>query len=102
MLNAWGFEAKVSTGGRPSSFDMDALIADLTSRYKDREKPVSLPTLEKENPDLKKQLKTANNRATELFGRTLAVELRRRGLLAEKPKKEPAPAREKKAPRLIG
>lgn len=96
MLNAWGFEAKVSTGGRPSSFDMDALIADLTSRYKDREKPVSLATLEKENPDLKKQLKTAKNRATELFGRTLAVELRRRGLLAEKPKKEPAPAREKK------
>lgn len=89
MLNAWGFETRMPEhGGRPVSFDGEALFAEIARRYKDREKPASLRVLVDENPDFKRQMKTASNKATELFGYTLAKELKRRGLLAEKAKKK--------------
>lgn len=88
MLNAWGFETMMHVGGRPVSFDGGALFAEIAKRYKDREKPASIRALVDENPDLKRQMKTASNKATELFGRTLAKELEHRGLLAEKAKKK--------------
>lgn len=82
---AYGFEfvrASNQTGGRPISVDGEKVIAELMARYEDVPKPKSLGILIYENPDLKGKLKTLQNKSNEIFGKTLAKELKERGILS--------------------
>ena len=82
---AYGFEfVRESGGGRPR-IDADALISELADRYEGMERPKSIGILMYENPDLKGNLNTLKNEANELFGHSLAVELRERGLIGGGP-----------------
>lgn len=87
FLAAYGFTVVTRpssggrSGGRPPVVDPEKLMAELAKRYEGREKPGSLGDLIQENPDLKGPIKTVQNKAPEVFGRTLAKELICRGLL---------------------
>ena len=70
-----------SKGGRPSTFDPEAIISELMDRYEGLDKPKTIGILVFENPDMKGSLKTLQNNSNELFGHTLAVELKGRGLI---------------------
>ena len=85
MLEAWGFEVNVRTG-HPRNLDIHDLLAELTARYEHREKPCSLEALAEENPDLKDQIRRANYSGNRLLGVSFPKELKRRGILAPKPR----------------
>lgn len=85
MLEAWGFEVNVRTG-HPRNLDIHNLLAELTARYEHREKPCSLEALAEENPDLKDQIRRANYSGNRLLGVSFPKELKRRGILAPKPR----------------
>ena len=71
-----------SKGGRPVTTDPEAIISELMDRYEGMDKPKTIGILIYENPDMKGQIKTLQNKANELFGQTLAKELKARGLLS--------------------
>lgn len=84
---AYGFESDHSynaAGGRPTTLDPEKLIAELEARYEGAPKPKTIGILMFENPDIKGQLKSLQNKSNELFGRSLAKEFKDRGLLAER------------------
>ncbi|WP_329781204.1 hypothetical protein [Parolsenella catena] len=85
MLEAWGFEVNMRTG-HPRNLDIHDLLAELTARYEHREKPCSLEALAEENPDLKDQIRRANYSGNRLLGVSFPKELKRRGILAPKPR----------------
>lgn len=85
MLETWGFEVNVRTG-HPRNLDIHDLLAELTARYEHREKPCSLEALAEENPDLKDQIRRANYSGNRLLGVSFPKELKRRGILAPKPR----------------
>ena len=85
MLEAWGFEVNVRTG-HPRNLDIHDLLAELTARYEHREKPCSLEALAEENPDLKDQIRRANYSGNRLLDVSFPKELKRRGILAPKPR----------------
>lgn len=73
FLNAYGFEYLVGVageGGRPE-IEVNNIINTLLEKYKDKEKPKTIGDLMYDNPELKSNLKTLQNRAKELFGMTL-------------------------------
>ena len=81
MFEALGFEqVKRNLGGRPA-IDHEEIIAELLSRYEGMDKPETIGILSYENPDLKGKLKTLSTKANEIFGRSLSVELKERGLI---------------------
>ena len=81
MIEALGFRReRTNSPGRPT-LDHEAILAEIAERYEDMDKPKTLGILIYENPDMKGPLKTLSNKANELFGRTLAKELKARGLL---------------------
>lgn len=87
MIEALGFrQERTNMGGRPTTTDPEAIIAELLERYEGMEKPQSIGILIYENPDLKGPIKTLQNKANEFFGQTLANELRDRGLIDSGPK----------------
>lgn len=87
MIEALGFRQERTNYGRPA-LDHEAIIAEIAERYEGMEKPKTLGILIYENPDMKSQLKTISNKANELFGQSLAKELKARGLLSEGSKSE--------------
>ncbi len=72
MLEAYGYQYQLNSdiGGRPSN-DYDAVINFLVEKYKTAPKPRSMGDLIFDNPELKGQIKTLQNKSAELFGMTL-------------------------------
>lgn len=85
MIESFGFEVSISKGSRPSSCDSEAVLAELQRRYEGKPKPRTTKDLFGENPDLSGKLKTLNNGARTIFGRTLGKELEARGLIERVP-----------------
>lgn len=85
MIESFGFEVSINKGGRPSSCDPDAVLAELQRRYEGKPKPRATKDLFGENPDLSGKLKTLNNGARTFFGRTLGKELEARGIIERTP-----------------
>lgn len=84
FLSAYGLEFVYKTGsqgGRPPTFDPDELLAELEMRYEGVEKPSAVGILMFENPDLKGNIKTLQNKATELYGKSFGQVLVERGIL---------------------
>lgn len=68
-LEVLGFTQSVeSKGGRPTTTDPEAIISELMDRYEGIEKPKTIGILIHENPDMKGQIKTLQNKSNELFG----------------------------------
>lgn len=81
-LEVLGFtQAADSKGGRPTTTDPEAIISELMDRYEGMDKPKTIGILIYENPDMKGQIKTLQNKSNELFGQTLVKEFKARGLL---------------------
>ena len=87
MLNAYGFTGIAATVGRNEN-DHEAVLEELTKRYRFKEKPTSVTQLMIENPDMKGNLKTLANRASEKLGMTLFQYLKKVGLLVGRDKEE--------------
>ena len=87
MLEAYGFNVQYSDGGRPSN-DYQGLIDTLKEKYKDDDKKLkSIGLLKHDNPELAGQLKTLQNRSTEIFGMGLGEYFKKIGILCSaKPK----------------
>lgn len=82
MIEALGFrQERTNMGGRPTTLDPEAIFAELADRYDGLPKPKAVGLLLNENPDLKGNIKSLQNKSNELFGRSLAKELIARGLL---------------------
>lgn len=80
MLSAYGFEKQCNNGGRPKN-DYQGLISLLQEKYKDKEKATSLGLLIHDNSEYASQLKTLNNKSTEIFGMSLGKYFREIGLI---------------------
>jgi len=79
FLAAYGFSYVINNVGRPETA-MD-VIPELKKRYAVGPKPKSIGILMFENPDLKGQIKTLQNKANELFGMTLKVYFQQEGII---------------------
>ncbi|WP_251231662.1 hypothetical protein [Adlercreutzia aquisgranensis] len=80
---AYGFRfSRLFSGGRPVACDGEELLAQIAARYEGEPLPKKVSDIIADNPDLKGSIKTLQNKANELFGTTLAKELKKRGLLA--------------------
>mgnify|MGYP003308664474 CR=1 FL=1 len=88
MLEAYGFKSESKeSGGRPSN-DYRALIDELLKRYENKKKVETVGLLLHENQDMASNIKTLQNKANELFGKTLAAYFNEIGLLKEVVKEE--------------
>ena len=90
MLEAYGYKRESANAGRPEN-DYQALIDHLLEKYEDKPKPKNMGMLIFDNPEYRGQLKTLQNKATELFGMSLKAFLTDLGLFAEKEESRPAP-----------
>ena len=70
ILEAYGYQYIANKVGRQET-DCDAVVDYLLSKYEDAPKPKNLGLLIHDNPDLRSQLKTMQNRASELYGMSL-------------------------------
>ena len=87
MLTAYGFQGVSSEAGR-GAIDHKEILEQLFKRYENKEKPSSITQLILENPDIKGNIKTINNRSNELFGMTLLQYLKHSGLIVSMEPKE--------------
>ena len=83
LLNAYGFTGVTSDSGR-AAIDHEAVLSQLTERYRGKPKPMTLMQLIQENQDMKGNLKTLSNRVAEIFGVTLLQHLKNIGLIVPK------------------
>ena len=90
MLEAYGYQYIANKVGRQET-DCDAVVDYLLSKYEDAPKPNNLGLLIHDNPDLRSQLKTMQNRASELYGMSLKQYFSELGLFAEKDEAAAAP-----------
>ena len=91
MLEAWGFTLAFSrSGGRPRTASPDKVLDEIAKRYEGKQKPATVGQIKDENPDLAGSLKTIANDAKNLFGQTLAMELKARGILEGKKPRVPS------------
>ena len=81
MLTAYGFEVQFGKS-RPSS-EHQGLITMLQEKYKDGNKLKTMGLLIHDNPNYAAQLKTLQNKATELFGMSLEKYFKEIGILRE-------------------
>lgn len=83
FLEAYGFtvERSQEKGGRPTTVDPEAIIAELKNRYPNGSPFHTVLDLAKENPDLKGKMKTIANRGNQLFGVSLKEHLVNIGIL---------------------
>lgn len=88
MLEAYGFQTNnKESGGRPSN-DYQGLIDELVKRYENKEKVETIGLLLHENEDLAPNIKTLQNKANELFGKTLTAYFKEIGVLEKVVKEE--------------
>ena len=87
MLNAYGFTGITSESGR-IAIDHNRVLDQLALRYEGKEKPTSITELISDNPDMKGNLKTLTNRASELFGMTFLQYLKSIGLIVSVEREE--------------
>ena len=80
MLEAYGFVVSNNAGGRPSN-DYQGLVDTLLERYQTKEKVSSIALLIHDNPDLAGNIKTLQNKAKELFGKTISDYFKEVGIL---------------------
>lgn len=83
FLEAYGYSYNVKSTGRPEN-DYQTLIDTLLKKYEDRPRPKNIGILMFENPELRGQIKTLQNKAPELFGMSLKAFLTEVGLFEEK------------------
>lgn len=85
LMEAHGFTMKrrpvSAKGGRPVTFDHEALLAELHRRYEGKEVPRGVAEFSQENPDLAAAIKTFANKARQLCGDTCRNVLIKEGLL---------------------
>ena len=85
LMEAHGFTMKRRTasakGGRPVTFDHEALLVELHRRYDGKEVPRGVAEFSQENPDLAAAIKTFANKARQLCGDTCRNVLIKEGLL---------------------
>lgn len=97
FLEAYGYIYERANGGRSNAFAPNELINALKEKYQDSPKRKSIGELMLDNPEIKGNLKTLQNKAPELFGMSLAKYLKDLGILsAPKPKEAPKTQRVKK------
>ena len=78
FLEAYGFKVADKAGGRPTTLDPEAVIAELKRRYPEGT-TMKIAELTNENKDL--PLKTLNNKASEVFGMPLGKYLKSIGIM---------------------
>lgn len=87
MLAAYGFTGMTMETGR-IAVDHNLVLKQLVERYDNKPKPSSITELIAENPDMKANLKTLTNRASELFGMTLLQYLKSIGIIVSAEREE--------------
>lgn len=85
MLEAYGFEVEYAVSGR-SANDYQELISFLQQKYSGPNKLKSIGLLIHDNPEYAAQIKTLQNRASELFGMGLSKYLKQIGVLSSSEK----------------
>lgn len=97
MLKAYGFETVYGdgTGGRPEN-NYQELIDFLKDKYSANSKFKSVGELMFDNPEIKGNLKTLQNKAPELFGMSLSKYFKELGILSSPEPKEPKKVERKK------
>ena len=83
FLEAYGYQYNPGSGGRREN-DYQSLIEALLSKYAEGPKPKNMGILIFENPEYRGQLKTLQNKSSELFGMSLKAFFTEIGLLADK------------------
>lgn len=78
FLEAYGFKMSNDKGGRPTTLDAEAVIAELKRRYPEGT-TLKMAELMGENKDL--PLKTLNNKASEVLGMPLGKYLKSVGIM---------------------
>ena len=78
FLEAYGYTVVKSAGGKPSTVDPVAIMAELHRRYANG-KAESMAALQADNPDI--PWKSLNNKAREYFWDTLVRHLKLEGIL---------------------
>lgn len=85
LMEAHGFAMKrrpaSAKGGRPVTFDHEALLAELHRRYDGKEVPQRPVDLSRENPDLANSLRTFEKKTRKLYDDTYRNVLIKEGLL---------------------
>ncbi len=87
MLEAYGYQYIKREAGRPES-NHDEVIEILLEKYKTTLKVHSISELTNDNPELKGKIKTLQNRALELYGKTLKKYFEEIGILAPREREE--------------
>lgn len=84
MLEAYGYTYETDgIGGRPEN-DYQGLIDMLVKKYEKGPKPKNMGALLFDNPELKGQIKTLQNKSQEIFGMTLKQYFAEQGIFAAK------------------
>lgn len=91
MLEAYGYTYEGGAVGRPEN-DYQRIVDLLLAKYENGPKPKNMGALIFENPELRSQLKTLQNKAPELFGMSLKAFFTDLGLFADKAERQAAAA----------